>query len=263
LSGLRVPFFLVAVVLAGVVVLIELGSLILPQPAQSPEAAVQQLCAPPQHPDGCNTASGQQQLLQQVTSARASQPPTPGLGIPYLALVDGLLFWIVLLMALSLVIPARILGRLQGLASLIVSFLLILAGIGLVFVALGLLILMVSLFLAVPFGTIAYLAIWGFFDRGGASVTLSLLMTLKIAFAICMGLASQAFLGQKGLILMVVASLVANVIVAFLQGLVPIFLVSITDALAAIVVAIIGIILALLSLIGSIVAVVKALKPEV
>lgn len=263
MGGLRVPVFIAALVLAAIVVLIELGSLVLPVPKQSPQAAVSALCKPADHPDDCNSAPGQLKLLTQVQKAQLSQPATPGYGIPYMALVDGLLLYIIALMALSLIVPARVQGRLQGLLSLIVSFLLILAGIVMLFIALGLLILMVSLFLAVPFGTIAYLAIWGFFDRGGAAATLSLLMTLKVAFAICLGVAHQAFLGQKGLLLMVAASLICNVIVAFLHGLVPLFLVSITDMLAALIVAIVGIILALLSLIGSIVAVVKAIKPEV
>ena len=54
--------------------------------------------------------------------------------------------------------------------------------------------LLISLLLAVPFGTIVYLAIYGFFNRGGASATLSLLMLLKIVFAVCLVVAEQRFL---------------------------------------------------------------------
>jgi hypothetical protein len=61
-------------------------------------------------------------------------------------------------------------------------------------------------------------------------------------------------------VLLIVTSLVANLIVTFLHGIVPLFLVSITDAIAAIVVAIIGIIWAIVLLIGAIVAIVKVLR---
>lgn len=262
MGGLRVPVFLVAVVLAAVVVLIELGSLALPQAAARPGSAVDALCAASdaEPPPECGSSAGRAELALQVTEARASQPPTPGLAIPYLVLVDGLVFFVVGMMALSIVVPPRLHGRLQGLAGLIVSILLILAAILMIFVALGLLILMISLLLAVPFGTLAYLAIWGFFDRAGAAVALSLIMLLKVAFAVCLAIAHQSFLTDKGMLVLVAASLIANVIVAFLHGLVPGFLVSITDAVAAIVVAIIGILLAVLALAGSLVSVVRAVR---
>lgn len=122
---------------------------------------------------------------------------------------------------------------------------------------------MVSLLLAFPFGTIVYLIVWGFFDRGGAAVALGLLMLIKVVAAVCLAIAHQAFVTDKGLLLIVAASLVAGLVVSFLHGLVPGFLVSITDAIAAIVVAIIGIIVALLALIGSAMSIVRALRPAV
>ena len=50
-----------------------------------------------------------------------------GLGIPYLALVDGLLFYMVALMVLALILPGRVHGALQGLLTFIVSLLTALA----------------------------------------------------------------------------------------------------------------------------------------
>jgi hypothetical protein len=261
MGGLRVPVFLVAVVLMAIVVLIELGSLLLPHQAPSPDQVVTTLCQDKSSdPDNKCGQPGRIDLRNQV--ANNQEAPRPGLGIPYMALVDGLLLFILGLMTASLVIPARVQGRLQGLVSLIVTLLLILAGVVMVFVALNLLILMVSLLLSVPFGTLVYLAIFGFFDRAGAQITLSLTMLLKAAFAICLVIAHQSFLTDKGLLLLVGASLISNLIVGFLHGLVPGFLVSITDAAAAIVVAIIGIILAILALVGSIVSIVKAIQPD-
>jgi hypothetical protein len=262
MGGLRVPFFLVAVVLMAIVVLIELGSLLLPHQPPSTDQVVATLCQDPSSdPDHkCATPAGRQELANNVS--KSQEPPRPGLGIPYMALVDGLLLFILGLMTASLVIPARVQGRLQGLVSLIVTLLLILAGVVMVFLALNLLILMVSLLLSIPFGTLVYLAIFGFFDRAGAQITLSLTMLLKAAFAVCLVIAHQSFLTDKGLLLLVGASLVSNLIIGFLHGLVPGFLVSITDAVAAIVVAIIGIILAILALVGSIISIVKAIQPD-
>ena len=88
-------------------------------------------------------------------------------------------------------------------------------------------------------------------------------MLVKTVIAVCLAAAHQSFVTDKGLLVMVAASLIANLVVSFLHGLVPGFLVSITDAIAAIVVAIIGIIVAILSLAGSIVSIVRAIRPQV
>jgi hypothetical protein len=129
----------------------------------------------------------------------------------------------------------------------------------LIFVALAKLLLMVALFLAIPFGTIAYLIIWGDFPKGTAALILSLLMLFKIAASICLPIAHQRFLVAKGLILMILTSFLATIIVSFLHGIVPTVLVSITDALAAIIVGIIALIWAIIILVGSIIATVQAL----
>jgi len=262
-GGLRRPVFLVAVALVAVAVLIELGSLALPQQAQQPGAAVAALCAESSPPPGCASPAGRADLTNQVEQAQLTQPPTPGLGVPAIVLVDAVLLLVLLVMATALVVPARIHGRLQGIVGAVVSVLVILAAIATAFRALAQLVLMVSLLLAFPFGTIVYLVIWGFFPRGAAAVALGLLLLIKIVAAICLAAAHQAFATDKGLLLIVAASLVAGLVVSFLHGFVPGFLVSITDAIAAIVVAIIGVIVALLSLGGSVVSVVRAVRPQV
>jgi hypothetical protein len=163
-------------------------------------------------------------------------------------------------MGTSLLVPGRVQGRLQGIATLIVAILSLCGGIAIIFAAIAILLIMVALFLSVPFGTIAYLALYGFFDRAGASVALSLLMTLKIGFAICLVLAQQRFLQNKGLVLLIITSFIGNIIVSFLHGLVPIILVSITDTLAAIIVALIAVIWALVLLIGSLNSILKTIQ---
>jgi len=84
-------------------------------------------------------------------------------------------------------------------------------------------------------------------------------MTLKIVFAICLVLAHQRFLQNKGLDLIIITSLVANLIIAFLHGLVPGFLVSITDTGAAIVVGVLAAIWTVVYLVGGVISVVKVI----
>jgi hypothetical protein len=219
-EDLRLPFFVAALVLVTLVVLVELGS--------------------------------------KFASAVGVGGPV-GLGIPYLVLVDGMLLYMVILMALALFMPERIHGELQGIVTLIISFLTALLSLGMIFAALFAMLGMISLLLAAPFGTIAYFAIFGHFARGAASGELAVIMTLKLLFAGALVLAQQRFLENKLLVFTVVLALVANVIVSFLQGFVPFFLVSITDALAAIVLGVLGLVLAIVLLLRSIPAVLKAI----
>jgi hypothetical protein len=137
---------------------------------------------------------------------------------------------------------------------------LIIVGIILAIITLVELIVMVTLFLAVPFGTIAYLALWGFFPRGDASILLSLIMFLKIAFVVFILLAQQRYLTMKGFMALVLTSFVCSLIVAFLQNLVPIIIVAIFDDIAALIVAIIAIIWAIVLLIGSIPSIIATIR---
>ena len=183
-----------------------------------------------------------------------------GLGIPYTAFVDGLLLFIVIVTGLSLIVSANIQGKVHGILSLIVSLVVIILGIMKIIVAFLLLILMLSLLLAIPFGTLIYLAEFGHFKREAAAVVLSSTMGLKFIFIVLLVLAHQKFLKNKGLVLLTLTSLLCGVIISFLHGFVPLPLVSITDALAAIVVALLGVIWAILFLILSIPSIVRAVK---
>jgi hypothetical protein len=250
MDRIRTPFLIFALILIILVVLVEVGSLLLPSAPLDPNAAVNGLTPP---------ASDPAAALRAINSDRGAIQPPPGLGIPYMALIDATLLVTVALISSSFIIGRNLEGRIQGCVTLIFSLVVVIGGIVMIFVAFQLVLFMIALLLSVPFGTLAYLAIYGFFDRGGAGVVLSLLMIMKIAFAVCLVLAQQRFLQAKGLVVLVILSLVANIIVAFLQGLPPGFLVSITDAIAAIVVGIIGVVVAIVLLIFAIVSVLKAL----
>lgn len=182
----------------------------------------------------------------------------PGYGIPYMALVDGLLMYVILLSGLSLILPKGFQGRVQGCLTLVISVLTIIGGIVMIIAALMLLVLMVTLVLAVPFGTIAYLAAFADFPRGTAAGILSANLMLKVLFSIFLVLAQQRFLQNKSLVFLILTAVLCNVIVSFLHGFVPGPFVSITDCLAGLIVAILGVIWALLFAIFSIPSIVKA-----
>ena len=248
---LRKPLFITVLVLLGLCVLIEVGaSLVLPR-SDAPSDLAATLRAEGLQ-DDVNMAD--------VSRLQGDNPPTPGLGIPYLALVDGLVLLTLGLMGASLLIPERVHGQVQGVLSLVGAIVALLSGLAMLFAAIGLLLLMVSLLTAVPFGTIAYLAIWGFFNRGGAAATLGLLMSLKVSAGICLALAHPRFIQNKGLVLIFLTSLLATAVISVLHGWVPLMLVSITDAIGAIVVAILGLIWAVVLLIGSLVSIFRVLK---
>lgn len=252
----RIPFLIAALLLL-CAVLAELGSQALlgataATSARMGELVDEQLAGM----EGADEVDRDELLADMKRLNKESEPP--GIAIGYLALLDGLLLFSIVLLVLGLFVPEGLHGKTQGCISLIFSIVMLIATIVLLFVALFLLLQMVAMFLAVPFGTLAYLAIWGFFDRGGASVALSLIMLLKLGFAVLLTVAHPRFLASKGLVLMILTSLLANVIISFLHGFVPIILVSITDAIAALVVAILAIIWGIAMLVMSIPAIVKA-----
>jgi hypothetical protein len=261
METLRVPFFIGALVLMAVVVVVETGSGLLGRGESVAIGGVAQaLNSFPEEVREAFADLDDDQRAELTLLAVGDKPP--GYGILYLALMDGILLFTVVLIAASLLVPERVHGRIQGVITFIFALLLILGAIALIFAVVVVLLVMVSLLLSVPFGTLAYLARYGFFNTGLAQGTLALLMTLKVAFVVALLLAQQRFLQNKGLVLMILLSFVATVIVTFLHGLVPRFLVSITDAIAAIIVGIIAVIAALVLLIGSVGSVVKALRPD-
>jgi hypothetical protein len=226
LDTIRKSFFMIALVFIGLAVLVEIGSIA--------------------------------KLGVVGTGAAGLNVPTPGKGILSLAFLDGLVLYTTILIGLALIVPERIQGRVQGLATLIFSVLVLIADIVMILAALALLILMVTLLLAPIFGTIAYFAIYGSFHTDNARTALSLIMTLKLVFAVCLIVAHQRFLQNKGLVLLVLTSLLATFIVSFLLGFVPGFLAAITDDIGAIIVGILAAIWAIVFLVGSVVSVVKA-----
>jgi hypothetical protein len=256
MEDLRTLFLVIALVLILLVVLAEVGSLGVLHGAKAEAGSIESLLPP----EGEVREAFEEDVDRDELADILSQDKPPGMAVPYMALLDSTLLFTVSLMAVGLLLGERIHARIQGVLTLLFSILLILAAIGLIIAALIALLLRIALFLAVPFGTIAYLAIYGFFNRSGAVAALGLLMTLKLGFAVCLALAQQRFLQNRGLVLIIITSLLCHLIIGFLHGIVPGFLVNITDPLAAIVVAILAVIWALFLLVGSLLSVVKALR---
>lgn len=216
---LRRPLFLLAVAALTLVVLIEIGSAVLHATA---------------------------------TAAR------PGYGISFLVGIDGLLLYSLILMTISMLVSRELTGRLQGLVGVILSFLAGIALLAAILSVFALLQVMIGLLLAPIFGTIAYFALFGTFNVSGAAATLMLLLVLKMFFAICLIFAHPRFLQNKSLVTLVLLSLLCTFLVSFLQSFPPGFLVSITDAVAALVIGIIALIWVVVLFFGSVVATVKA-----
>lgn len=238
MGRLRTPFFVIALVALGLVVLVETGSSYLL---------------------GLQPAMGVGNSMGLAVPPGAPERPG-GLAIGYLALIDVILLGTVALMGAGMLLSKKLHARLQGVVTLIAAIILIIVALVLLFVAIAKLILMVALLLAFPFGTIVYLILFGSFPRGDAATVLSLIMFLKCVAIACLVLAHQRFIQNKGLVALVITALLGNVVAVFLHGLVPGILVSITDAIAGIVFAIVAIIWAIILLIGSIPAVVRAVK---
>jgi hypothetical protein len=252
MGELRKPFFIGAVALILIAVTIEVGATWFLGGIRAKADHLTSVLDDPSFSD-------YQGAINPADLDKLNKGTPPGRAIPAMAILDGLVLFTVVLMGAPLFIPERIFAKVQGVATLVVSLLALIGSITGIFLAFALLILMVALFTAFPFGTIVYLIIFGFFDRTGANVTLSLLMMLKLAFAACLILAHQRFIQNKGLVLIILTSLAANIIISFLYGFVPVPLVSITDSIATIVVFVLVLVWAVFFLVGSIVAVVKAL----
>lgn len=254
LDAIRKPFLFLAAILIALAVLVEIGAAVLVRLPRVTPGIPDDIRIQLQERGQLDAA------LRQLESIPRGQRP-PGYGVPSVALVDVLYLLTIGLMALSLVIGQRLHARAQGIIGLIVAVLVIFAALKQLFAALVELTIRVTLLLAVPFGTVAYMALYAFFDRGGAAAVLGLSWLLKIGAAVCLVLAQQRYLKQTGLVLMIVTSFLASIIVSFLQGFPPLFLVSITDPIAAIICDILALLWAIVFVLYGIVAVVKALKP--
>lgn len=243
MGELRKPFLLLALLAVALVVGLELGAALLTGGGDA----------------GAALRESAGRLDVELGDVGGVTEPS-GRGTGYLALIDVVALWTTGLFCLSLVLPERVQGRVQGVATLVFSIVLLIVSFVLLIVAFVELTVLVSLFLAAPFGTLAYLAVWGFFPVGEAAALLGLVLLLKLVWAGLLLLAQPRFLQNRGLVLLALTTLLCTVVLEFLHRLVPGILVSITDDLGALLFAVVAIVWALVLLIGSIPAIVKAVR---
>jgi hypothetical protein len=253
MAGRRKILYILMLVFILLVVLLELGSLGLLKSAAPAPGALAALLPTPEP-----TPSPQDQALHSALqdsqgdlNQMLNQDKPPGRAIPAMAMLDGILLLVTILWAVQVFLGNNVYSAVAATATCIVNLLLIIAGIIAIFLAIAFLLLMVGLLLAVPFGTLAYLALFGFFNRGGAAAALGILLALKVGYIICFGIAQKDL--RVAMILLALTSLLANVIIGFLHGFLPSFLTSITDDVAAIIVLILAVIWALYYCITSII----------
>ncbi len=284
MDKLRIPFFLLALLVLGVIIFLELGAL----QAATVAARLPNFITgrgPSSFDQALQAFSPEQQRklaeLRSQKSSEISQLPQDlsGFGVRSMVFVDGILLFSMLLMGLALTLPIAmalvtpkavlkkvppesIHAKVQGLLTLIFAILLILAAIVTGFLILAKLITMVMLLLSFPFGTLAYLIIYGSFPRDSMKAVLSLIFILKVVFGVLLLLAHQKFIENLSLVIDFILALVANLIVTILYTIVPGILVSITDAVAGLIVIIIGVIIAIIMAILSIISIIAAWLPN-
>jgi hypothetical protein len=256
---LRKPLLFLALVVTAVVVLMCLGSGLLAKTAPFGDRVSGALADPTISKALAEHDIDRGDAQDQLDSMSGETDP-PGFGIRYLALPAGLLLVVMIQISLPMLVGDRVTGTVQGGISIVTGIVGIVLGVVMAILAFVALMLRVSLFLAVPFGTMAYLAIYGFFPVGRAAVILTSVMIALIAVGVLLLLAHQRFLQNRSLVLLLGTCLLLAFATMLLQGIVPGILSSITDALAGLIVAVVGIVWALVMLIGGIVAAVRAVQ---
>lgn len=184
----------------------------------------------------------------------------PGNGIGHLALVDGYLLFSMIMLGLSFLLSQRLYGRIQGIITLVVSLFWIILSLVLGLSAFALLMVMFGLFVSTPFGTIAYLAAWGFFPVSKAAVVLGLLLFLKLVFLVLLVLAQQKFLKAKVFMIHIAVSFALQLALGVVHGWLPFVVVSLGDQLLALVFALVSLVGAVWAFVWSIPAVVNAIR---
>lgn len=198
-----------------------------------------------------------------VTGVSPANAPRPGLGIPSLAALDVLVLLSLVVLTLVVVgVPARIVGRIQGIAAVIIAFFGLLGSLILLFTTIAALMLMVGLLVATPFGTAVYIALFGSFTRSSAAVTLGAVLLMKLVGTFCLFLGSAQIFKSKLTVLLLACSIGLTFLLTFLHGFPPRALASITDAIGAIIIFIVAIVWAVIFLVSGIISVVRNLRVD-
>lgn len=257
MESLRQPPLYIALVCLALSVAIESGAGLFPRQASAETAGQLEAFA--------NSNAEFRNAWDQNAAAFADiagQEQPPGMALSALGLLDSLLLFALVLQMAGLWMIQSLQVKIQGVITILVALGLLFAAIPLVFRAIAEVLLMVGLLLAIPFGTLIYLAIYGFFDVSGAAILLMIVNVLKLIAALCLPLAHQRLLERKALIALLIASLVATFVISLLHSVPPQLLVSITDGIGAIGVGVVAAIWALVLGLGAFQGLLRVLRVD-
>ena len=201
---------------------------------------------PKDHPDRLNA---KKEARQKITE---SEPAPPGYGLE----ADGLYLWVVffsiLISLIGMLITKASVHRVGIIISLINSIIVIFISIFLIVQAILKLIIMIGLLLALPFGPLIYMAIYGAFPKGPVLTLGGLGLLCKIVAAVLLWIGGSQMIRIKSATLLLITGFVTFFIIEFGLGFVPVIFCSIADAIIGIIIAIVVIIWSIFILIGSI-----------
>ncbi len=181
-----------------------------------------------------------------------------GLGIPADALMTLWLFIAVALILVGTLPKKGLIPVITGIVNVVAGIILLILSIVVIVGGIAKLLFMLGLLLAFPFGPLIYLALFGFFARPAAAATLFFALLGKAATGILLVIGNRTMLKVPSMVILILCTILCGIIVAFLHAIVPLFLVSVTDSLAAIIVGIIVLIWSIWFLIGGIVQLITA-----
>ena len=200
-------------------------------------------------------------LPEYKASSAVAAPAAAGLGIRSLIFLDVIIAYVVGLILLEFFPPvAAMFSRVQGPVTLVLSAIGALASLVFVIAAINLITLMLALLLSPPFGTVAYFAVWGTFNKTPSRIVVDLALFLKIVGVAFVLVSYPSFLKNRKLMLLLLCSVGLTFVLGLLHALPPSFLVAITDALGAIITGIVALVWMIAFLIGAIFAIIRLVR---
>ncbi|WP_208348312.1 hypothetical protein [Pseudaestuariivita rosea] len=236
----KIPLW-IAFVLTLLLVGIEIGAQFLPMPSEGSNVAfIQDL----------ETEEERDQARRQFAADSSPDRP-PGMATSSIALIDGLLLWTMLMLVTSGVISQGVHNKLRAIATPIVTLIFLIISLIVLILAIVKLMLMLSLLLAVPFGTIVYMIIFASFNTGAVTIAVGLITLLRAVAFVLLLVSSWRYLKNKTLVFIVITGFLIGLLMGIVFALLPGMLHSIGDAVLAIIIAILGLIWALILFIRS------------
>lgn len=183
-----------------------------------------------------------------------------GLSMPAMGLIDGLLLWLLLTLVTSTIIPAPVHNKLRALLTPLVYLVAVIVAVFVFFGGVLKLTLMLSLLLAVPFGPLVYLSVYGNFGTDGVTLVTGIVTGFRAAVLVILCISSWRYLKNKTLISMATAGFISGFLVGLIFALLPGILHSVGDAVLAIIFAVLASVMSIVMFVRSIPALLSAFR---